>query len=679
MADNTIKIGGELESMATGKVVAAASAIKDKSRNKTQEVINGDVEAAIAEQSVLFEALSEKTSEAVESASKSAKEAEQYLADLQEAITELPDGQAVSAQVAANQTDITGLKSKTDSISKQSTQSEEEAIRFETDGGTLVGKVDSTGADFTDLKRGGNQVATTNQLVTKDTSIGDSPSNTNVPTTKAVKDYVDAHSGGDYPIDTETTASVDEEQVWGNDAETQEYAKIGSYGIKSKAYLDMNGNNVILTKDTSIGETPSQTNVPTSKAVADYVEAHGGGGTGDLPISKEATTSVDEEQVWGNDAGTDTYIKIGSYGLKAKALLDLNGRPFINEDTSISTIGKVVYTLGSSSIMLMGTQQDMDENNVRTWTALKNLLGASKLYNLGLGGGTWNALTTDTSYPVADDGATPYASNQIKWLKRLVDSGDYEAPNIIFMQFTNGLNLPMTNFDAVMALSFSELEADLNIRKTFYGGMRYAFELIYRYFPYASVFVSTGNQCNESFKHRGYGYISGGREGIEKMCDRYSIHMFNMMAEIGIVDMFEVGKEYPQSFITITSGATSTTTLGIYLDANKTVQVSVENGDSANAVAQKISNAINAESYKSWTATYADNVVTCTVNRSDSTTVVQFQAGTSGVAASITFDGNSDGIYLGADGLHPNRRGNAAITRYVATRIKRNYFDKYNY
>lgn len=112
MADNTIKIGGELESMATGKIVAAASAIKDKSRNKTQEVINGDVEAAIAEQSALFEALSQETNEAVASATKSAREAEQYLADLQEAITELPDGQAVSAQVAVNQVTIEYITAK---------------------------------------------------------------------------------------------------------------------------------------------------------------------------------------------------------------------------------------------------------------------------------------------------------------------------------------------------------------------------------------------------------------------------------------------------------------------------------------------------------------------------------------------------------------------------------------
>lgn len=46
----TIKIGGELESMATGKVVAAASAIKDKTRGKTQDIINTDVEDALASQ-----------------------------------------------------------------------------------------------------------------------------------------------------------------------------------------------------------------------------------------------------------------------------------------------------------------------------------------------------------------------------------------------------------------------------------------------------------------------------------------------------------------------------------------------------------------------------------------------------------------------------------------------------
>jgi hypothetical protein len=281
--------------------------------------------ADVTEQTITSsEEVMQESVRASEQAAQAAEDASGYLADLQEAIENLPDGQAVSAQVAVNQTDIAGLKSKTGAISKQRTESEEEAIVYETDGGVQVGKIDANGADFVNLKRGGQQVARMSDLPTKDTSIGDTPSTTHVPTTKAVKDYVDTHSGDDYPIETETTQSGDEEQVWGNNAETQEYAKIGSYGMKSKAYLDMQGNSVIPTKDTSIGDSPSQTNVPTSKAVADYVEAHGGG---DLPISREMIQSGDEEIVYGNNAMTVGYVKIGSYGIKAKAYLDLEGNP----------------------------------------------------------------------------------------------------------------------------------------------------------------------------------------------------------------------------------------------------------------------------------------------------------------------------------------------------------------
>jgi hypothetical protein len=56
----TIKIGGELESMATGKVVAAASAIKDKARGKTQDRINTDVEEALNFQTSRINALTDE-------------------------------------------------------------------------------------------------------------------------------------------------------------------------------------------------------------------------------------------------------------------------------------------------------------------------------------------------------------------------------------------------------------------------------------------------------------------------------------------------------------------------------------------------------------------------------------------------------------------------------------------
>lgn len=162
MADNTIKIGGELESMATGKIVAAASAIKDKSRNKTQEAINGDVEQAIAEQSAQFEALSEETSAAVASASESARQAKQYLADLQEAITELPDGQAVSAQVAVNEVDIAGLKS--DVVVDLSTRY---ATSYANLSAALTALNSDTAADATAIKKSGVSIKFINSTTNK--------------------------------------------------------------------------------------------------------------------------------------------------------------------------------------------------------------------------------------------------------------------------------------------------------------------------------------------------------------------------------------------------------------------------------------------------------------------------------------------------------------------------------
>lgn len=93
-----------------------------------------------------------------------------------------------------------------DNISKESTQSEEDAIIYETNGGTQVGKIDANGADFTNLKCGGQQVARMSDLPTVptlDTSIDSSPSNSHTPSTKAVKDYVDEHGTGDLPISQE--------------------------------------------------------------------------------------------------------------------------------------------------------------------------------------------------------------------------------------------------------------------------------------------------------------------------------------------------------------------------------------------------------------------------------------------------------------------------------------------
>ena len=61
----TIKIGGELESMATGGVVAAASAVKDKVKNKTQGEINAETDAILASHEVAINGLNSQTYETV--------------------------------------------------------------------------------------------------------------------------------------------------------------------------------------------------------------------------------------------------------------------------------------------------------------------------------------------------------------------------------------------------------------------------------------------------------------------------------------------------------------------------------------------------------------------------------------------------------------------------------------
>lgn len=319
----TIKIGGELESMATGKIVAAASAILDKLKNKTQELINQENTSGIqanAEDIANLNAVVASLQQLIDAATITggtvANAAEVFVA----AIAGL---NANNVQAALGE-----LNDRTGGISKSSTSTEDDEIRFETDGGTLVGKIDDNGADFVNLKKNGQDVATENQIPsvpTLDTSIGDNPSNSHTPSTKAVKDYMDDNipEVPEYPIEIETTQSEAEEVIFGDDAGTQQYVKVSSEGIRAVAYRDMQGNNVIPIKDTSIGDTPSNTNVPTTKAVKDYVDTK----PIDLPITKESTVSGDEEQVWSNDAETQEYVKIGSYGIKSKAYLDMNGNP----------------------------------------------------------------------------------------------------------------------------------------------------------------------------------------------------------------------------------------------------------------------------------------------------------------------------------------------------------------
>lgn len=221
-------------------------------------------------------------------------------------------------------------------ITGKRTQSEDKEIRFETDFGVLIGKIDESGADFKYLKKDGKNVATEDQIPTVptvptlDTSIGKNPSNSHTPSTKAVKDYVDGAVASvevDLPISEESTHSEDEEMSFTDDAGSQAYVKVGSYGMKSKAYLDLQGNSVIPAKDTTIGESPSNTHVPTTQAVKDYVD---GNTMSDLPIHKKVETDTSGEKIIVKLEDGTTVLTIDKDGINAVDI-KRNGQPLISE------------------------------------------------------------------------------------------------------------------------------------------------------------------------------------------------------------------------------------------------------------------------------------------------------------------------------------------------------------
>ena len=345
----------------------------------------------------------------------------------------------------------------------------------------------------------------------------------------------------------------------------------------------------------------------------------------------------------------------------------------------LSARNKVVWTLGSSTIDLMRTTVG-DANGVKEWEYLSQLLSAKKLYNIAIGGSTWQYSGADTSFPTASIENTRSASNQILMMKRLVDELGYESPDIIFLQFTNGYSTSGTitdNMDEVMSLSYEELEASVAVRYTFYGGVRYAFELLYRLFPNATYFVSDGIQCDRDLPYRrGYEYVKSGREALEKMCDRYSIPFIPTSKYIGIVDLYEHGSKTSTSKVEVLSSPSNSGTVELVLGSN-VISVQVTAGESTATIASRIASAVTVEN-NGWSASVSGSTVNLSVAKENGA-VPTFNANSTGLRIEIAFNqfaNDYDGRYLGTDGLHPNEAGKKLIARSFANSIMNNYFKK---
>lgn len=121
---------------------------------------------------------------------------------------------AVMSQKAVTEK-IGEIGSKVKNISKEHIDEGDDEIRFEDKDGNFVGKIDTRGADFKNLKKNGDDVVTMREVA-------------------HINDKVDN-------ISQHPTSDTTEEQVFSNDDETEIYARIGSYGVKAKEFLSLDG------------------------------------------------------------------------------------------------------------------------------------------------------------------------------------------------------------------------------------------------------------------------------------------------------------------------------------------------------------------------------------------------------------------------------------------------------
>lgn len=232
-----------------------------------------------------------------------------------------------------------------------------------------------------------------------------------------------------------------------------------------------------------------------------------------------------------NYSGTNTVSYLGSDGntYTFDQLTNINGKLFVAADNSISCT------------VVNSNQNKLDNQN---WEALKSKTGAADIINCGLGGAKVREREVITEYPYPDgDGQTTCLSNEVKMLKRLVQGGRPSPDCIIIWAGTNDAvnNFGNDNYDEIMAMEYNTLADDAlgrTYRQTFYGGLRYTLETLYREYPYATIFVFTPIQTNPS-NSRTYSKLTTFGNALKKMAERYSCIFVNSLTEIGIVDLLE--------------------------------------------------------------------------------------------------------------------------------------------
>jgi hypothetical protein len=278
--------------------------------------------------------------------------------------------------------------------------------------GNITGTIDADNSTVSNLEVDNFKAAS---IVTEAEGIGSNDNDTTLPTSAAVKDYVDARDIGDLSVTgstisapsnadlTLTTSGTGSVSIDGIQISGTEISSSDSTQITIKENLHVTGNisgtitgtvtgkaASIVTEAEGIGSNDNDTTIPTSAAVKDYVDNNAGGTTGDLAITGSTISTPSNADLTLSPGGTGsvqtpgvtiTDNKITSNRSNDNLELEANGTggviaqsPFtfnagyiekINTLTSSSTI-TVNCSLASIHTVTLDTSTEFNITNLPT-------------------------------------------------------------------------------------------------------------------------------------------------------------------------------------------------------------------------------------------------------------------------------------------------------------------------
>ena len=302
--------------------------------------------------------------------------------------------------------------------------------------GNITGTIDADNSTVSNLEVDNFKAAS---IVTEAEGIGSNDNDTTLPTSAAVKDYVDARDIGDLSVTGSTisapsnadltlttsgtgSVSIDGIQISGTEISSSDSTQItikenlhvtgnisgtitgtvtGTIDADASAISNLEVDNfkaaTIVTEGEGIGSNDNDTTIPTSAAVKDYVDNNAGGTTGDLAITGSTISTPSNADLTLSPGGT------GSVQTPGVTITDnkiTSNRSNDNLELNASGTGTIVLEnlkVGTGATVTTILDEDNMSSDSATALATQQSIKAYVDSQAGTGGMTFSGNTMSTS------------------------------------------------------------------------------------------------------------------------------------------------------------------------------------------------------------------------------------------------------------------------------------------